>query len=278
MAHELYNQLQQAYDYFNQALFSGRLPPCLITVQRENENIHGYYSQERFGSKKNGQKSMDEIAMNPIYFVNSRIENVLSTLAHEMTHLEQAHFGKPGRGRYHNKEWGDLMEQIGLMPSNTCKVGGHRTGDQMAHYIVKDGRFDQVCKKLIDNQFQISWYDQKIHFSPSCIQQMALEPVNYGERIPVESIIKTDRDKEGTDTGNTPSDEPEAITRLKKKLKNNIEGVSEPDTSEDEDSPIKPVASKKKTVYQCPNCKAKVWGRPGLEIYCKRCEQDYVEK
>ena len=40
-----------------------------------------------------------------------------------MTHLEQAHFGKPSRNGYHNKEWADLMERVGLMPSDTGAPG-----------------------------------------------------------------------------------------------------------------------------------------------------------
>lgn len=49
-----------------------------------------------------------------------------------MTHLWQYHFGKPGRRGYHNKEWANKMESIGLMPSSTGQPGGDKTGDKMA--------------------------------------------------------------------------------------------------------------------------------------------------
>ena len=84
----------------------------------------------------------------------------MQTLVHEMVHLWQAHFGKPGRGRYHNGQWADKMEAIGLMPSSTGKPGGQRTGDCMADYAIEGGRFLQACAALVTADFRISWYDR----------------------------------------------------------------------------------------------------------------------
>ena len=44
-----YTSLSTAYDFFNQELFSGSLPPCLITIQR-HKGAYGYFSGERFAS------------------------------------------------------------------------------------------------------------------------------------------------------------------------------------------------------------------------------------
>ena len=57
-------------------------------------------------------------------------EQTLSTLVHEMTHLQQQHFGKPSRSGYHNKEWGLLMRAVGLIPSSTGEPGGKETGQR----------------------------------------------------------------------------------------------------------------------------------------------------
>lgn len=40
------------------------------------------------------------------------------------------------------------METIGLMPSNTGKLGGKRTGQQMTHYIIKNGKYEQAFKAM----------------------------------------------------------------------------------------------------------------------------------
>ena len=45
---ETYDQIQQAYDYLNRALFKSELPNCLITLQRRNRT-YGYFSGGRFG-------------------------------------------------------------------------------------------------------------------------------------------------------------------------------------------------------------------------------------
>ena len=76
-----------------------------------------------------------------------------STLAHEMAHAWQYHFGKPSaEAGYHNVEWGTKMEEIGLMPSNTGEPGGKRTGQQMTHYIVEDGPFAEAASDLLGSR------------------------------------------------------------------------------------------------------------------------------
>ncbi|EWE36350.1 hypothetical protein L468_05524 [Klebsiella pneumoniae BIDMC 32] len=63
---ETYDELQRAYDFFNEKLFSNELPPCLITLQRE-KRTYGYCSFKRFVGRESGY-TVDEIAMNPVYF------------------------------------------------------------------------------------------------------------------------------------------------------------------------------------------------------------------
>lgn len=154
---EVYAELQKAYDYFNQVFFNSELPNCLITLQRE-KNTKGYFSTERFVSRKG--EVTDEIAMNPAWFAVRTVPEVLSTLLHEQVHLWQQHFGSPGRGRYHNAEWADKMEEVGLMPSDTGEAGGKRTGDRMTHYIIPGGRYELACKALLTDEYMISWLDR----------------------------------------------------------------------------------------------------------------------
>lgn len=122
-----YTELQTAYDHFNQALFNGSLPDCLITLQRE-KNSCGYFSAERFVD--DNKRYVHEIALNPSYFAVSPIEEVMQTLVHEQCHLWQYIYGKPGRRRYHNREFAEKMESIGLMPSSTGRPGGRKPDSQ----------------------------------------------------------------------------------------------------------------------------------------------------
>jgi predicted SprT family Zn-dependent metalloprotease len=153
---EVYGELQQAYDHFNKSLFASRLPPCLITLQRKNRT-YGYFSGDRWKGARGDVR--DEIAMNPAHFETRDLAEVLSTLAHEMVHLEQHHFGTPSRAAYHNRQWADWMERIGLMPSDTGAPGGKRTGQQMTHYIIEGGPFEGACMALVAKGFRLSWTD-----------------------------------------------------------------------------------------------------------------------
>ena len=81
---------------------------------------------------------LDEIALNPQTFEDRTIKEILSTLVHEMVHLEQAHFGSPSRNGYH-REWAELMEsRPGAIRHRS--PGGKRPGQRMSHYVAEDGR------------------------------------------------------------------------------------------------------------------------------------------
>jgi predicted SprT family Zn-dependent metalloprotease len=153
-----YTGLIEAFNYFNDRLFESRLPRSLITL-RANRNSYGFFCGKRFGDS-NGTV-VDEIALNPQYFKDCSIENILSTLAHEMCHLEQHTFGSPSREGYHNKEFAALMKRIGLHPSSTGSPGGKETGQRIDHYIVDGGPFSAACAELVSTGFAIKFADIK---------------------------------------------------------------------------------------------------------------------
>ncbi len=161
---EAYGEFQRAYDHFNRALFDGCLPPCLITLHRESKRTYGYFLHQRFVRLSDGRTVTDEIAMNPMHFGGRNVLEVLSTLAHEMVHLWQAHHGRPSRAAYHNKQWAAKMDEIGLQPSSTSAPGGKRTGQTMSHYIRGGGRFARAAAQLTAKGFMISWADAAWRF------------------------------------------------------------------------------------------------------------------
>lgn len=151
---DTYEGFQRAYEYYNWQLFEDELPNCLITLQHRKKT-YGYFLSKRF-SDEAGSPS-DEIALNPSFFLTRSVEEVLSTLAHEMTHLWQSHLGNPGRGRYHNREWADKMLSIGLQPSHSGFPDGRQTGDSMNHIILPNSRFQQVTASLMQAGFHVRW-------------------------------------------------------------------------------------------------------------------------
>lgn len=153
---ETYLTLQTAYECFNKELFGGALPECLITLQRKEKRVYGYFWGQRF-EELGGEQKTDELAMNPQHFKQRTIEQVLSTLAHEMAHQWQSHCGTPSRKAYHNHQWAEKMESIGLMPSDTGQPGGKKTGQHMTHYIIPGGLFERVCAALLFDGFHLAW-------------------------------------------------------------------------------------------------------------------------
>jgi predicted SprT family Zn-dependent metalloprotease len=138
-------------------LFGGKLPPCVITMQRKNRT-YGYFCGDRWANQAGTVR--DEIAMNPVHFITRSVEEVLSTLVHEMVHLWQHHEGQPSRSGYHNTEWADQMEAVGLVPTDSGKPGGKRTGQRVTHYIQEGGPFAQAGQQLLAKGFLLSWHDR----------------------------------------------------------------------------------------------------------------------
>jgi hypothetical protein len=146
-----------AFDFFNNRLLGNRLRRCLVTLQR-HRSFAGYFAAQRYETR-DGTMVIDEIALNPEIFHTQSVTEIFSTLVHEQVHALQFQYGHPSSDGYHNKEWGDWMERIGLIPSNTGAPGGARTGIRMSHYIQPDGLFARACAELVA-QSTISFVDR----------------------------------------------------------------------------------------------------------------------
>lgn len=155
-----YAMFQDALSIMNTELFNGILPHCMITMQREARCL-GYFHYQRFIATDNSTTRLDEIAINPQTLMLNDLMEVLQTLAHEQCHQWQYHSGKPSQRSYHNREWADKMESIGLMPSSTGHPGGKRTGQKMSDYLIPDGLFEKCAKNLIKDKFRVPWADRQ---------------------------------------------------------------------------------------------------------------------
>lgn len=174
---ETYRHFRHAYNFFNRALFANTLPPCLITVQR-HRGAYGFFSGRRFESFDRVRVT-DEIALNPEHFAARDDKDVLSTLVHEMAHLWQAHYGTPSRGGYHNREWAKKMIELGLMPSDTGKPGGHQTGQRMTHLIEPGGAFDKAADELMAKGFVVAFVDRNVRSQSATGIQKKLSKSHY---------------------------------------------------------------------------------------------------
>ncbi|MCZ2134628.1 MAG: SprT-like domain-containing protein [Burkholderiales bacterium] len=233
---DVYRELQTAFDHFNRELFSDApLPSCLITLQRE-KRTYGYFSPDRFVRRHDGRKA-HEIALNPAYFGVVPIVEILQTIVHEMAHLWQHEHGKPGRRRYHNVEWANRMEAMGLMPSDTGKPGGKRTGEHMADYPIEGGRFLAATDALLTKDFRVSWLDRfpaRDH-TPTPGLASALGDGEIDDEFAHDATVTID------------------LSLF---------------------APLEPPKSNR-VKYSCHACELNVWGKPGLRVICGECGSNF---
>jgi hypothetical protein len=154
---QTYVPLLLAFTHFNRDLFADALPDCLITLQRQ-ANTYGYFCPGQFAAI-GGDARADEIALNPAHFRVCTPKDICSTLVHEMVHLWQAHFGKPPRRGYHDRQWAAVMRRIGLPPSSTGAPGGAETGYKVSHYVIDGGPFDLSYKVFEASNPPVRWGD-----------------------------------------------------------------------------------------------------------------------
>lgn len=243
-----YSELQQAYDWFNVVLFEKALPDLLITLQR-GRNTFGYFAPERF----TGESSISELAMNPDYFGGRSLADMLSTLVHEMVHVWQHYTPvKKCRGGYHDRVWGAKMEDVGLMPSNTGRPGGKKTGQQMTHYIIRGGRFQKAVYDLLKNGFSISWYDRW----------------TTGTSV----TSKSNSDILEDWLAATDKNDTDLINRLTLTISKSRPGQ----TPDDDDAvngikpPVKGTGTR--TKFSCPECGLNAWAKPSAVLICGECQ------
>jgi predicted SprT family Zn-dependent metalloprotease len=229
---EIYSQLDSAVKHFNDQLFEGKLPACVLTLKREKAT-QGYFSPDRW-SHTTGKRA-HEISLNPSHFADKTLLELFQTVVHEQCHLWQYEFGAPSRPGYHNTEWADKMESIGLIPSDTGQLGGKRTGQRMSDFPAQAGRFKASCQSLIDEGFEITWIDRGFRLGTARKQS----PQITKRKI----AISLD-------------------TKVASYFANLSTLIFESNTK-----------SKKKITYRCASCSVTVWGRPELTIFCGQCNE-----
>jgi predicted SprT family Zn-dependent metalloprotease len=248
----MYAELRYAYDFFNQRLFNGALPGCMLTLQREKRSV-GYFSANRFGNTEG--KTVDEIALNPEWFAVTPIVETLQTIAHEMAHQWQAHFGKPARGRYHNTEWADKMESIGLQPFGP---DGKRIGDAIGDKPIRGGRFLEAVDELVSKQgFGLTWYDRVTPIGAHAADALRVERELAGTPVSalavaaangVEIQVRPQPTQNADSSSQAAADDPNDV-KPGERVKYQCSGASE----------------------ECVERRTTVWGRPTLRIKCMAC-------
>lgn len=145
---KFYGLFQYLFNFYNKHLFKGEVKDCLIVITRKTHSF-GHYSNKRWYQSK--REAVDELAINPGMFHKYPLIEICQTVVHEMCHAWQYHYGKPSRNGYHNREFAQIMDNVGLVASSTGEPGGKQTGQNMADYPKKGGKFLKISEKLINS-------------------------------------------------------------------------------------------------------------------------------
>ena len=154
----LATELQTAFDHFNKTIFGGALPHVMLRVERLKK-YKGYFKGGCWGATVT-DSNVSEIVMDPILFRERKLAETLSTLVHEMVHLQDHVNGTAPKKAYHGKSWVAIMNTVGLTPVIMDAKGnktGKATGVNSTHKIVIGAPFDVSCKALLATGYQITW-------------------------------------------------------------------------------------------------------------------------
>jgi hypothetical protein len=225
------------YKYMNEKLFSGILPDIMLSMTKESRTVCGYFSPNTWVKK---DRITHEIVINRIHETNIIPEMIVQTLVHEMVHLWQFEYGNPSRNGYHNLEWANKMESIGLIPSSTGEPGGKKCGQRMADYVEKGGKFSSAYDAM-PKEYLLPWYDAHV------VQRIRQQVRNSGE---ASGEYKEENGQKWTEKP-ILADAPPLNEIRERSVKN-------------------------KSKYSCP-CGYNVWGKPGILIICGTCGNPYEE-
>jgi predicted SprT family Zn-dependent metalloprotease len=146
-----FEYLSNAYTFFNEELFKPTfgvlLNPVIITLSHK-ASARGYYWHNIFKDTSQDLRLPElSITYNSLF---NTTEVILSTLAHEMTHVYEYQVETYSKtAGYHNVIWAGYMVAIGLKPYsiyNEAKM----TGTKVSHTIIPNGPFQQRALEFIN--------------------------------------------------------------------------------------------------------------------------------
>ena len=119
-------ELKNIYDNLNKDYYEDKLPEVVITIQSSPKGkAYGWYAKDRWGVETDKEKAFDEINISAEY-LSRPIENIISTLQHEMVHLYCAINDikdTSNNNVYHNKKFKEEAEKRGLSIEKAQTIG-----------------------------------------------------------------------------------------------------------------------------------------------------------
>lgn len=245
-------KLNEAYAVLNDLLFSGKLSRCLLTTNRRYGS-YGYFTRHPCDPSLQPRY---EISLNSAYATARTTRSTLATMACLMCDQRAVQDNIASRRSYKTKQRVRALAEIGLVASRDGTPTGVRNRDTRRFFIVSGGPVDLVCQQLVKQGLTIPWADY--------------EPLRWPDGIDGFNVrtfdLRTFRECHAGAGGSAASNDMPGVATDQEAHHEAFSVVVRP-------RPEKHLNSK--TTYQCPCCRAKVWGRRRLAISCGTCRVPY---
>lgn len=149
--------LQNVFDYLNDELFEGKLPPTMLCLSRNQNILGGYFTPERWYNEDG--KAVGEIAINANNIKGQGMVRTFTIMIHEMVHLWQFSFGNPSRSGYHNQEWANKCKEIGLQPFT---ADDKEIGQAVDTKLITGGKAETVIAEMPEH-FTLPWMTEPLN-------------------------------------------------------------------------------------------------------------------
>lgn len=252
---DTYEELNRAYEFFNERLFDGKLPACMITLRARGKSL-GYYHGQRFLHPDG--RTTAEIALNPEAAAYMSPIQCLSTLVHEQVHLKQDHLGLAPRRAYHDKWFAAEMLRVGLITSDTGAPGGKSTGQSMSDYIELGGLFESTAKEFIANGFSAIWYDRVI--------TMLSIPQEPSVAMPEDKYTENEKPPRQRMSNQEMLDEMVKMEWKEGERPSLLDNLGKMEIRQ----PVKKDPSK--TKFRCMKCGCQAWAKDSIKLKCGACD------
>ena len=120
-----FNTFDKLLAYYNEALFAGTLPDCMVIPSRHSTNTRLVKPEQWKDTLAENRPLIHEISINSARLGHVDAD-VHAELVYGMVLVWQQEYGNPSRRGYTNQERAKKMEAIGLMPTSTGEPGGKK--------------------------------------------------------------------------------------------------------------------------------------------------------
>jgi len=172
-----------------------------------------------------------------------------------MTHLWQAEHGKPSRRGYHNIEWIEKMESLGLELCSHDEKSKSGSGQKVHQRVIDGGRFDLNCRELLQTEKLL------VNINTDLAQKLCKIDTPQEDYLNIQAIK----------TRNSIAYDVDSINILLSSPFEQIFGLVKPPRK----TSVK--FRRLKSKYTCPECKTNVWGKPDMSLLCGICHSNYEQ-